>query len=87
MPVSHLVFHIEEWLDMFPVKLQGCYGADLVIIFIFVSILPGECLWWITQADAHHSEYLQEKRQVSSARGKCYIFTSSFSSSLGNIRN
>lgn len=49
---------------MFPVKLQGCYGANLLIIFIFVSILPGECLWWITQTDAHHSEYLQERRST-----------------------
>lgn len=61
VPGSNLIFHIEEWLDMFPVKLHGCYGANLLIIFVFVSILPGECLWWVTQTDAHHSEYLEEK--------------------------
>lgn len=64
MSVSNLIFHIEEWLDMFPVKLQGCYGTNLLIILIFVSILPGECLWWVTDTDAHYSEYLEEKRKT-----------------------
>ena len=85
VPVSNLIFHIEEWLDMFPVKLQRCYGANLLIIFIFVSILPGKCLWWITQTNAHHSEYLEERRTNEQWLGKSV--TSSFSSSLGNTRN
>lgn len=58
--VSDLIFHIEEWLHVFLVKLQGGYGANLVVVFVFVSILPGEGLWWVTQADTHHSEDLEE---------------------------
>lgn len=86
MPVANLFFHIEDRLDMVPVKLQGSYGANLVVIFVFVSILPGEGLWWITQTDAHHTEYLEERRQVSDGWGKV-LFTFSFSSNSGNIRN
>lgn len=63
-PVSNLIFHIEERLHVLLVKLQGCYGANLVVIFIFVSVLPGEGLWWVAQTDAHHSEYLKEKAWV-----------------------
>jgi hypothetical protein len=73
---------------MFPVKLQGCYRASLLIVFIFVSILPDECLWWITQTDAHHSEYLEKRRTDEQWLEGSSIFTSFLQvSSLGNTRN
>ena len=73
---------------MFPVKLQGCYRANLLIVFIFVSILPGERLWWITQTDAHHSEYLEKRGQMSNGQREAVFFTSFLQvSSLGNTRN
>lgn len=73
---------------MLPVKLQGCYRANLLIVFIFVSILPGERLWWITQTDAHHSEYLENRRTDEQWLEGSSIFTSFLQvSSLGNTRN